>query len=139
MKVLYFGTYDPDYSRNRVLIKGLRQNGVKVLECNDRSRSTFKYINLFFKYLKFNNKFDVLMVGFPGQEVMLLASLLTKKPIIFDTFTSHYGGHILDRGKYREGSLMSKWFRWIDKRSVQLSDVSLLDTNTHIDFFVKEF
>jgi len=137
--ILYFGTYDPNYSRNRVLIKGLRQNGIQVLECNDRSKSFFKYINLFFKYLKFINKFDAMIVGFPGQEVMLLARLLTRKRIIFDAFTSHFGGYVLDRGKHKPNSLMAKWYKWIDRKSVLLSDVALLDTDAHIDFFVREF
>ena len=32
MKVLYFGSYDPGYARNRVLISGLKKNGVEVIE-----------------------------------------------------------------------------------------------------------
>jgi len=139
MTVLYFGPYNPNYSRNRVLMKGLRENGVNVIECNDRSRSFFKYIKLFFKYLRMKPKHDVMIVGFPGQEAMLLARFLTKKPIIFDTFTSHFGGYILDRGKYSPKSLRAKWYRWIDKKSVELSSISLLDTDAHIDFFVSEF
>lgn len=31
MKVYYSGTYDRDYIRNRVIIKGLRANGVEVV------------------------------------------------------------------------------------------------------------
>jgi len=139
MKILYFGTFDPEYSRNRVLIKGLKKNGAEILFCNDRSGGLLKYIKLFFKYLKYINKFDFMIVGFPGQEVMLLARLLTKKPIIFDAFTSHFGGHILDRGKYDQDSIHAKWYRWIDKKSVENSSITLLDTNAHIDFFVNEF
>lgn len=138
MRVLYFGIYDPDYSRNRILIKGLRQNGVEVLECYDHSKNILKYIKLFLKYFRFKNKFDLMIVGFPGQEVMFLAKLITMKPIIFDVFTSHYGGHVLDRGKYGKKSLRAKWYKWLDRRSVKLSDVSLLDTEAHIGFFVKE-
>ena len=139
MRVLYFGIYDPDYSRNRVLIKGLRLNGAEVLECNDRSKGALKYIKLIFKYFSLKNKFDVMVVGFPGQEVMFLARILTRKPIVFDVFTSHYGGHVLDRKKHATTSLKAKWYRWLDKKSVNLTDISLLDTNAHIDFFVKEF
>ncbi len=39
MTVLYFGIYNPNYSRNRVLIKGLRENSIEVLECNVPYRS----------------------------------------------------------------------------------------------------
>ena len=81
-----------------------------------------------------------MIVGFPGQEVMFLARLLVwRKPIIFDAFTSHYGGYILDREKWAKNSLWAKYFRFLDKWSCNLADVVLLDTNAHIDFFVKEF
>ena len=36
MRVCYFGTYStgPGYPRNRVIIKGLRENGIEVVECH---------------------------------------------------------------------------------------------------------
>lgn len=138
MNILYFGTYNPDYSRNRVLIKGLRENGVRVIECNSRSKSVFKYIDLIFKYFSLKEDYDAVIVGFPGQEAIFLARALTEKPIIFDTFTSHYGGHILDRGTYNKDSLRANYYRWIDKKSVTISDRALLDTDAHIGFFVDE-
>lgn len=138
MKVLYFGIYNPNYSRNRVLIRGLRENGVEVLECNVPYRSWVSYLKLLLKYFSTKKPFEALVVGFPGQEVMLLARYLTKKPIIFDAFTSHYGGYVLDRGKYGKKSLRAKWYKWLDRKSVKLSDIALLDTEAHIGFFVKE-
>lgn len=139
MRILYFGAYDPHYPRNKTLIKGLRENGAEVIEVNDRSRSFLKYIKLFFKYWKNREEYGAMVVGFPGQESMFLAKLLSKKPIIFDTFTSHYGGHVLDRDKVKKGSLKAKWYRWLDKKSVEFSNIALLDTEAHINFFVKEF
>jgi len=34
MRVCYFGTYDLNYSRNRILIEGLERNGIDVVECH---------------------------------------------------------------------------------------------------------
>lgn len=138
MTVLYFGIYNPNYSRNRVLIKGLRENSIEVLECNVPYRSWLSYFKLLVKYFSIKKQFDALVVGFPGQESMLLVRLLTRKPIIFDAFTSHYGGYVLDRGKYGKKSLRAKWYKWLDRKSVKLATISLLDTNAHIDFFVNE-
>ena len=45
LKILYFGFYDPNYARNSVLISGLRQNGVEVIECRDNSSGVRKFIN----------------------------------------------------------------------------------------------
>ena len=138
MTVLYFGLYDPSYARNWVLINGLRKNGVNVVELR-RKPGYFSVLKLFFDYLKLKYKFDVMIVGFPGQEAMFLAKLITLKPIILDVFTSHYGGYVLDRKKFSEKSLRAKFYRFLDKWSCKLADVVLLDTQAHIDFFVKEF
>ena len=139
LKVCYFGSYDPEYSRNRVLIKGLRQSGVEVIEIRDRTSSIFRYLKLFLKYLKMQKDFDIMIVGFPGQEMMFLARLLTRKLIIFDAFTSHYGGYILDRGYYSKHGLHAAYYRFMDTWSCRLADKVLLDTQAHIDFFMREF
>lgn len=139
MKVLYFGTFDPSYARNAILIRGLRENGVEVIECSDRSRSILKYIKLFFKHLKLVGKYDVMIVGFPGQQVMFLARILTLKPIILDIFTSHYMGYIIDRRRYPKKSFRARYFRFLDKWSCRLANLVTLDTEAHIDYFVNEF
>lgn len=139
MRVLYFGNYNPDYARNRVLIRGLRQNDVEVIECNVRKNGFRSFLSLFLKYLKLKADFDLMVVGFPGQEAMFLARFLTRKPIIFDAFTSHYEGYILDRKYFSSKSLRAKYYRFLDKWSCKLADLALLDTNAHIDFFVSEF
>src|SRR3989344_3302241 len=138
MKVLYFGIYDPNYSRNRVLIKGLKKNGVEIQELR-RKPTRLSLVKLFFDYLRLRPSFDIMIVGFPGQEVMFLARFLTRKPVIFDAFTSHYGGYILDRRYWVPESFRSKYYRFLDKWSCKLADLVLLDTNAHIDFFVREF
>ena len=154
MKILYFGTYDPNYARNWVLINGLRENGVEVFELRRKSER-FSLFRLLIDYLKIKKDFDVMIVGFSGQEVMFLARLLTilrlgwfdyvhhksgrVKPIIFDAFTSHYGGYILDRQKFSKNSFHAKYYRFLDEWSCRLADLVLLDTNAHIDFFVNEF
>lgn len=138
MTILYFGTYDPSYARNRVLMQGLRVHGVKVVECRVPPRRGALAM-LAWKYLTMQPQFDAMVVGFPGQSVMFLARLLTRKPIVFDAFTSHYGGYILDRRVAGVHSMRAYWYRFLDRWSCRLARVVLLDTDAHIDFFVREF
>jgi glycosyltransferase involved in cell wall biosynthesis len=138
MKVLSFGRYDPGYARNRVLLKGLRMNEVEVSECRVAPAHRWWLLRLFLKYLH-APAFDVMYVPFPGHEVMFLARLLTRKPIVFDLFTSHYEGYVLDRQKTKPGSLRARWYRFLDHWSTRLADIVLLDTRAHIDFFLKEY
>lgn len=137
--ILYFGFYDSAYARNAVLVKGLRANGVKVAECNVKSRSFLNWARLALKCLGKAGKYDAMIVGFPGQEAMFLARLLTRKPIIFNALTSHYQGYILDRKHFSKRSFRAYYFRFLDKWSCRLADLVLLDTESNIDFFVKEF
>ncbi len=97
MTFCFFGIYDKNYSRNRVILKGLKENGIKVIECGDHSKGLLKYLKLISKFYKIKDKFDYLWVAFPGQFCVLLAKLLSNKKIIFDAFTSHYQGLVEDR------------------------------------------
>ena len=43
MKICYFGTYDPIYTRNRLMIQGLKENNVEVVECRvEQQKSKLK-------------------------------------------------------------------------------------------------
>lgn len=139
MRILYFGMYDPGYARNYVIIEGLRSQGFEVIECNDRSPGLRKYWNLILRHWKLRKSYDVMIVGFPGQEMMFLAKVLSRKPIIFDVFTSHYGGYVLDRKTVAPHSFRAQMLRFLDTWSCKMADRVLLDTQAHIDFFVKEF
>ena len=138
MRVLYFGTYNPDYGRNWVLINGLKLNGVDVVELR-RKPHRGVLLRLLFDYVLLRPKFDAMVVGFSGQEVMFLARFLTRKPIVFDIFTSHYGGYVLNRKKFSPGSLRARWLRFLDRWSCKLADVVLVESFAYRDFFVREY
>jgi len=139
MKILYFGTYDPNYSRNRVLMSGLRDNGVEILECNSREAGLKKYWSLYRQHKKLRYSYDILFVGFSGHSVVWFAKLLTKKKIVFDAFVSQYLSNIVDRGLYSPKSLFALYYWLLDKISCSLADIILLDTNAQINYFIKTF
>ena len=138
MRVLYFGIYDPTYARNWVIINGLKKSGVEIIELREKP-ARFCILKLALKYFFLKENFDLAIVGFPGQEVMFLAKALIRKPIIFDAFTSHYGGYILDRKKWPENGWRASYFKFLDRWSCKLADVVLLDTQAHINFFINPF
>lgn len=138
MRVLYFGTFDPAYGRNWVLMNGLRRNGVQVIELR-RPPGRLNILRLVWDYLKLRPRYDAMIVGFSGQEVMMIARLLTRKPIIFDAFTSHYGGYILNRRKASVRSLRARYYRFLDRWSCWFADAVLLESEAYIDFFTKEY
>ena len=139
MTILYFGSYNPDYARNRVLIDGLRQNGVEVIECRDNSSGVRKFINLFKKHWQLRNRYDVMVVGFLGQQIAPFARLITRKPIIFDAFLSLYDSNVFDRKTVKRRSIRAFYYWILDWLSMRLADIVLFDTDQHIKYASKEF
>ena len=163
MRVCYFGTYDIDRSRNRVIIEGLRQNGVEVVECHaelwrdtaDKIRAVkggffapslwrrllVSYLRLLREYVKVGH-YDVMMVGYAGHFDMFLAKLLailSRKPLLFDIFIPLTEIIVEDRRLVHRSSLLARMVYLVDKLSCRLADLVLLDTEAHVRYLHDEF
>ncbi|MCK4386495.1 MAG: glycosyltransferase [Candidatus Pacebacteria bacterium] len=139
LTICFFGRYDPNYSRNRILKRGLEQNGVKIIECRTELKRVVKYFDLIKKHWKIRKEYDVLLVAFPGWHAMILSKFLTRKPIIFDIFLSVYDSTVFDRKNTEPNSIKARYFWFLDWLACKLADKVLLDTNEHIKYFVQEF
>ena len=161
MIVCYFGTYLRDYSRNRIIIEGLKRNDVEIKEChaelwsntkerlNEFSGLTRKLILLkrllscyvlLIKRHRHVGDYDVMFVGYTGHFDTLLARFLAslrRRPLFFDVFVSLYDTFVDDRQLVSSRSLVGPVLRWIDRKSCMLADRVLLDTNEQIEYFRK--
>jgi len=141
MTICYFGLYKMD-TRNRITLQGLRENGVKVIECQNREPGVKKYFELVKKFWPVRNEVSIIYVAFAGYVIVPLAWALAKmtgKKIVFDAFMSAYDSMILDRKAYsKHGYHAAKYF-FLDWLSCRLSNIILVDTNEYIDYFVKTF
>ncbi|MFC1721272.1 glycosyltransferase family 4 protein [Patescibacteria group bacterium] len=143
MKVCFFGIYDSTYSRNRVLMDGFRAHGYEVFECkvDPKQFGKFgKFYALLREYKKIKHlSFDYVIVAFPGHSMVWLARILFGKGVIFDAFVSLYNSIIEDRKNYKKYNPKALYYWFIDWFSCALASKVLLDTNTHINYFVKTF
>lgn len=140
MKICYFGNYNPDYARNRVIIRGLKENGVEVLECNSHKNGWKLFKELFKKHKKIKNKYDILIIGQSDNRFIVpFAWLLTKKIIIWDAFYSIYDSWVFDRKLFSKYHLKAFVYWFLEWLECLLSDKILLDTNEHIKYFIKTF
>ena len=117
MRVCYFGTFDPIYTRNRLMIQGLKEIGVEVVECRveQQKNKLKKYKALIKRHKEIKNDYDIMVVGFAGHAIMPLAWLLAKlnkKKVVLDIFVSEYDSVIMDRKTYSKYSLQALKF-WI--------------------------
>lgn len=132
MTICFFGNYIPDYPRIVVLKKGLQRNGVQVLECHTRKQGLAKYLDLWRQHRRLQDQYDVLLVTMGAYTLVPFARLLTRKKLIFDAFVS-LNVTALDRGG------AGFYFPFWDKLGCKLADKVLLDTNEHINYFVKQY
>jgi glycosyltransferase involved in cell wall biosynthesis len=136
-RVLMLGVYNiEDYSRGRILYKGLKANNVKTSIFLARNKN--KYLKIFKRILR--KDFEILLVT--GKFVLVLSWLLKflhKKKIIFDAFISDYDNLVNDRKLIKKNSLKAKLLWLGDKYSCKLADKTILDTKEHINYFVREF
>ena len=143
MRVCFFGIYDPDYSRNRVLMRGLRENGVEVVEARvdpAAVRGVARIIALVRAAKEAHtHPIDLVVVAFPGHTSMLLAKFLFKEKIIFDAFVSLYDSNVLDRKTHKSNSSAALVDWVLDWFSPRLADRVLLDTRAHVEYFVRTF
>lgn len=136
MKVCWFGLYEEDYSRNGVLISGLKKNGVEVIECNSLSSGGFrKYINLVKKLRSLRNEYDFLYCAFPTNYNVIIASMFQKKPIIVDAFFPLHEAYVVDRGVVSRYSPRAFLLKIVDYISVTLPLRIVVDTEIHKDYW----
>ena len=140
MKVCYFGDYDPNYARNRVLLKGLKENNVGVSKCQTGLKNKSARLDLINKFKYNNNDFDCVLVGYSDSRwVVPLAKRLTKKPIVWDAFYSLYDSWIYDKKLRSSISWRAIYYWWLDYKCCKLSDLILVDTEEHRKYFKNTF
>jgi glycosyltransferase involved in cell wall biosynthesis len=137
MRVLFVCGREPEYVRNQIILKALRQYA-EVTEITDNRKSyIIRHIRLFFKIITHFKRYDIIFVGFYGYLLIFLMRLLTQKPIIFDAYLSTYNTLCLDRRVVSPQSFIGRLVFLMDRLACILADVVVLDTRAHIGYFVK--
>ncbi len=154
MRVLCFGAYPLGFSKNRVVVKGLRRNDVEVDECNvlvsdsDGYQEQYlkntipsvaiKYLQLMKRRIKLKAKnYDAIIVF--QHDAIPAAKALFTKPIVFDSYVSMYEAEVEDRKRVSDRSLWGRSLYYIDKYCYELANLSILDTYQHINYIEKKF
>lgn len=140
LRLLYAGTYKPDYARNRMLLKGLKHHGIAVETVNIRQPRWAKYLRLWREIRRQAGSHDVILIGFPGHVVVplvWLAARRAKTPIIFDAFTSLFDAMTSARRQVRPRSPRGACYYGLDWLACRLADVTLLDTAAHAEYLAR--
>jgi glycosyltransferase involved in cell wall biosynthesis len=160
MKVVYFGTYRENYSRNKIMIAALESAGVQVKVCHEKLWTGvedrvdtvrkgwlnpifwYRLLNVYFRLLRKGiqlEPYDIMICGYPGQMDVFLARLIAwihRKPLVWDVFMSIYLIAI-ERGLEQENAISLKIIRTVEGLALRLPDLLIQDTQEYINWFKK--
>jgi glycosyltransferase involved in cell wall biosynthesis len=158
--VAYFGTYEPDYPRNAVLISGLRELGVEVHEFHAAlprltaaemagARGAARlgagvaaaHARLFAQHRRALDV-DAVVVGYPGHFLVPFGRLLAalrRARLVFDPLVSLLDTFVGDRALVSTGGAKAAAIRALDEVAFRLPDLVLADTWAHAAYYQEVF
>lgn len=131
MKICFFGIYDPAYSRNNIILSGLKKAGVDVVECKADWRDPRRYLKLWKSLRALKNQYDCVYVAYPSPVATIVARLASRKVIISDAFYSMYDAVVIDRREipfWRPRAVKLLLLDWL---GVMLAHIVIADTEEH--------
>jgi len=139
LKICFFGIYDPAYSRNAILLSGLHQAGVEVVECREDWRDPKRYSKLKKSLRALHDDYDFVYAAYPSPVPTILAKLITKKPVISDAFYSMFDSVVNDRRKYSRWGPKALKLLILDWLGLMFADQVIADTEQHKEYWARWF
>jgi glycosyltransferase involved in cell wall biosynthesis len=160
-KVLITGTGDPEFGRNRQIIRLLHHCGCDVsvrthsVWAGDKARSvTSGKLSLAcraaLRYVKViatvvgagvRRRPDVVMILHPSQIDAVVVGLVCKVfrlPLVIDFFVSLHETVVQDRRLLREKSLGARFLRWCDRCAAHMAAHVMADTPEDAEYFARD-
>ena len=135
--VLWWGRFDPDYSRNRVLRQAYREVGWQVVDFHPWGVGA---LGDFEARLRGVPRADLIHVPCFRQRDLAAATRFAHRcgiPLLFDPLISAYDKQVFERGKFSETSRRAERLRTRERQLFQRADLVLADTPEHARFFVE--
>lgn len=137
-RVLWWGRFDPGYSRNRILRKLLPGLGWNVVDFHPR----FSPLGDLEARLKRIGRPDLVWVPCFRQRDLAAASRWARRhgvPLLFDPLISAYDKQVFERGKIPPGSARARRLLAKETSLFQRADCILADTEEHARYFRETF
>ena len=136
--VLWWGRFDHDYSRNRVLRQAFRQMGWDVVDFRPRSSITGD-IEARFSMVA---RPDLLWVPTFRQRDVAAAKRWADRmsvPLVFDPLISAYDKQVNERRLMKSESLRARRLLRQERKLFQSADFLVADTHAHAEYFHSDF
>ncbi len=137
-KIIYLSNTRLDYSLNAVLIKGLRENNVHVLDVQIQ-KGILGLVRALSFYKRNSKDTDMVMVGYNSQLLAFFLRAFCRKKIIYNAVLSEYERMIISRQLARKFSFKGVYYWLLDFLAVHSADLILVESNEQANFFNKLF
>ena len=131
MKICFFGVYNANYSRNEILLSGLKAAGVEVIECKTDWKDPKRYSKLWKSLRALNGDYDFVYAAYPAPIPAIIAKFASRKPVVCDAFYSMFDSVVNDRREVKWWHPKALKLLMLDWLSVFLSDIVITDTDAH--------
>ncbi len=131
MKVLITGRYQPEYNRNSILLAGLRNIGIDLIEFRYQKKNRQTKIKL----EEYDQKVDFIFVPVFMHMDVAFVKRHTTKPLIFDPLISRYMSKAFDYRKVYPYSIRALKNYLKDYIMMKKADIVLADTLQHLKYY----
>jgi glycosyltransferase involved in cell wall biosynthesis len=135
--VLWWGRFDPDYSRNRILRQCYEKLGWQVADFHP----LISPVGDLEAVLRRAPRADLVHVPCFRQRDVLAAARFARRrglPLVFDPLISAYDKQVYERGKVAPCSRAARELQATEQRQFAVADVVLADTGEHARFFAEQ-
>lgn len=136
-RVLWWGRFDPKYSRNRVYAELFRQIGWEVDYFFVKLMPKFGDVEAFFRGLWRKPKPDLVWVPVARQRDIAAACRWAHRrgiPVVFDPMISAWDKKVLEQKKWRAEDRRAKRLLERERKLMAMPDLVCWDTSCHVDF-----
>ncbi len=137
MKICFFGIYDPKYSRNEILISGLKSAGAEIIECREEWNDKLRYVKLIRKLRQVVGNCDVIYAAYPANIPAIIAKIFTRKMVVMDALYPMYDAVVKDRKeipRYYPRAIKLWLHDWV---AALWSDYIIADTREHAKYWAE--
>ena len=138
-RVLFACSADPDYIRNRTIVRSLRRGHEVAAIASAAPTYPRRLASVVPRVLAARGRFDAYLAGFLGQPLVPFLRVRGLRPVILDAFVSIYDTLCLDRRAFRPRSPVGRTSRWLDTLALRWASLILTDTAAAADFMAREF